>query len=90
MAKPNTKQVSDPNDLEVHPTVAGFEVALRKEERFEGRQYFSVVLRSMDRTFAHILLLTHQKTLATRKLMAYHAGACAMQHLTGVKLERAA
>lgn len=88
-----TKQAKiqkDPNDIEVYSTVAGFEVALRKVERAEGKQYFEVVLRSHDRTAQHQLLLTDKKSLATRQLMAFHTGACAIQHLTGVKLERAA
>lgn len=79
-----TAKPTDPNDLEVYPTVAGFEVALRKAEPHEGRKYFEVVLRSIDRTASKRLLLTDKKLLATRQLMAFHAGACAIQHLTNV------
>lgn len=28
------------------------------------------------------------KIAITRKLMAFHAGACAMQHINGVKIDR--
>lgn len=90
MAKRSAKQVPDPNDLEIHPTVAGFEVALRKLATLQGKPWFEVVLRSTDRKASEQIFLTDRKPLATRQLMAFHAGACAMQRLTGAKLERRA
>ncbi len=87
MAK-RVKQTVDANDLEVYPTVAGFEVALRKEQKVEGVQYFEIVLRSIDRTTQKSLLLTDKKRDATRRLMDYHAGCCAMQHIAGIAIDR--
>lgn len=80
----------DPNDIEVYPTVAGFEIALRKADRANGKQYFEIVLRSLDRESIHSLLLTNSKRNAASRLMDYHAGACAMQHIQGVKIDRRA
>jgi hypothetical protein len=89
MAKRSAKQVSDPNDIEVYPTVAGFEVALRKAEPADdGRKYFEIVLRSLDRSSIHSLLLTQNKKNAASRLMDYHAGAVAMQHINGVQIDR--
>jgi hypothetical protein len=86
MAK--VKQIKDPNDLEVHPTVATFEVALRNAEPSNGKKYYEIVLRSHDRSVERQLLLTDNKRLATRQIMAYHAGACAVQHIMGIPIER--
>lgn len=83
-----TKQIVDANDLEVYPTVAGYEIALRKEEAIDGVQYFEIVLRAIDRTSQHSLLLTEKKRDATKRLMDYHAGACAMQHIAGIAIDR--
>jgi hypothetical protein len=90
MAKRSAKQASDPNDLEIHATVAGFEVALRKADSEGGKQYFEIVLRSTDRTSIMSLLLTDSRRRAASRIMDFHAGCCAMQHIVGTKLERRA
>lgn len=85
---PAAKKI-DPSDIEVYPTVAGFEVALRKADHGEDRkQYFEIVLRSLDRTVSHQIHLTDKRAEASRRLMDFHAGVCALQHITGVKLDR--
>ena len=88
MARKQKQTPTDTVDLEVYPTVAGFEIALRKAAPSDGKKYWEVVLRSQDRTAEEQLLLTDNKRIATRQLMAYHAGASAMQHINGVKIER--
>jgi hypothetical protein len=90
MPKRTPKHIPDPSDIEVYPTVAGFEIALRMADAHEGKQYFEIVLRSLDRTSIKSLLLTQNKRNAASRLMDYHAGACAMQHISGVKIDRRA
>lgn len=84
-------QISDPNDIEVYPTVEGFEVALRiHAERYEGKQYFEIVLRSLDRTCIKSMLLTQSKKNAASRLMDFHAGVCALQHMPIIQAAKSA
>jgi hypothetical protein len=86
-----SERPADPNVIERHVTVAGFEVVICKRDVMDGRQYWAIELRSLtDAAAVETLLLTDKKHWCTKRIMDFHAGVCALQHLTGAQLDRKA
>ena len=62
------------------PSTPG-EMGAFAEASDDGKKYFEIVLRSLDRSSTHSLLLTQNKRNAASRLMDFHAGAVVVDSL---------